>query len=64
MKWKTKSKIKEGERRTRKLFAFTTTELTDGNTVLWETYWALEEFASGGMPGDFWVIKKTWAVGN
>jgi len=56
--------MKSGDQRTRKLFAFFTKELGDGNTVVWETYWALEEFASGGIHGDFWVIKKTWAVGN
>ena len=61
MKWKTKSKIKDGEQRTRKLFAFFTKELGDGNTVLWETYWALEEF-SNELNSSYWVVKKTWAV--
>ena len=62
MKWRTKSKMKSGGQRTRKLFAFFTKELNDGNTVLWETYWALEEFVSDSIRGEYWTVKKTWAV--
>lgn len=46
MKWKTPSRLKHGDQRVSKYFAFVPTNLSDGNTVWLECYYARERLCA------------------
>lgn len=45
MRWRTPKRLREGDRRTLKYFAFTPQELDDGTTIWLEFFWIEEELA-------------------
>ncbi len=62
MIWKTKQGPKSGDKRVEEYYAFLPTELDDGYTVWFETYYVLESYDDGttstGVP--YWKpLRKT-----